>query len=452
MGHASKGKDAPPRLDLLDTAALERMRTDPATSAMNRAMIGAELARRGEFPEELQNLPADPGQVHTATTTMRESGYTGHKPLESAPVCGLPLLSKMSDVVAEEVDWLWPGRIPIGMMTLLFGDGGVGKSQIALALASHVSQARPWPDDPKGKVAKGKVILIQSEDSLTHTVRPRVDAAKADATRIIALTGIKRPDNVEAPFQLREHLAALAVAVKKVKDVRLVVIDPISAFLGGADECKNAEVRFILSPLGALAEKHGFAVLMIHHVNKGTGVKAMYRASGSLAFINASRMAWFACKDPESETRCFLAPVKCNIGPMPNVMAFTAEKQAIRFDPDPVLGISANSILAQERTLLMDDDGQREGRRGPLPAKIRACIEKLIEFLGDGPQPQRQAASVILESGYHPGTFYEAIARGPFEKYPHEDSNWLRLAFGVKSEGIAPGSNGHANGSNGGAH
>ena len=454
MARAAKAEvpDKPPRFDQIPTADLLRMRIAPETRLPHVALIGAELARRGEFPADVAEAPDDPAVVHSATTAAIASGYTGRgdpRP-KGAPTCGIPMVTKMSDVVAEEIDWLWPGRIPIGMLTLVFGDGGVGKSQLSLALASHITHGRPWPDDPKGKVTKGKVILVQCEDSLKHTVRPRVDASGCDPARVIALTGIKRHDGNESAFELRAHMDALAYAVTKAKDVRLVVIDPISAFLGGADECKNAEVRQILSPLGQLAEKHQFAVIMVHHVNKGSGVKAMYRASGSLAFINAARIAWFVCKDPDSETRCYLAPVKCNIGPTPSAMAFSAEKQAIRFEAAPIVGLSANSILAQERKLLMDDDGQRDGKRGPIPAKIRECIERLVEFLEEGPQPQRKAASMIEESGYHTGTFYEAIARGPFEKYPHENSNWLRLRFGEEGQ-IPQSTNGHANGEANGA-
>lgn len=87
----------------------------------------------------------------------------------------------MADVVAEKVEWLWPGRIPRGKVTLLEGDPKCGKSTLALDLAARVSTGTAMPDGSP-LVEPEQVILMTAEDGLADTVRPRLDAARAETT------------------------------------------------------------------------------------------------------------------------------------------------------------------------------------------------------------------------------------------------------------------------------
>ena len=101
-------------------------------------------------------------------------------------------LVRLADVKPERVEWLWPGRIPLGKLTLLDGDPGVGKSTLAVHLAAQVSIGGRWPDDTD--CPTGGVVLLSAEDGLSDTVRPRLDAAGADSTRIVALEAVPAPD------------------------------------------------------------------------------------------------------------------------------------------------------------------------------------------------------------------------------------------------------------------
>lgn len=186
---------------------------------------------------------------------------------------GEAVLVRLADVEPEPVRWLWPGRIPIGMLTLIAGDPGVGKSFLTCALAAAVSTGGGWPDEPDDRRRPASVVIMNAEDTLANTIRPRLDAAGADVRRIHSLTTVRRRDGTLAGFRLGADLPRLEEALDTLEDVQLLVVDPVSAYLGGQDEHKNAEVREILTPLQQLAERRGVAVVLITHMNKGSGGK-----------------------------------------------------------------------------------------------------------------------------------------------------------------------------------
>jgi hypothetical protein len=128
-----------------------------------------------------------------------------------------PVLVTMSEVRAMPVSWRWPNRIPRGKLTLLVGDPNLGKSLITLDMAARVSSGLPWPDNPGPNPAAG-VVLLSAEDDIADTVRPRLDAAGADCTRIRVLKAVRRRDpgaasEVERPFDLQQDVEVLEDAI-----------------------------------------------------------------------------------------------------------------------------------------------------------------------------------------------------------------------------------------------
>jgi archaellum biogenesis ATPase FlaH len=173
---------------------------------------------------------------------------------------------RLSEVEPEELDWLWLERVPLGKLTLLAGDPGLGKSFLTLDMAARVSRGEPWPDDPATLQPVGSVILFSAEDDLADTIRPRLDKADADVSRIMAVEGVQWSDAEHDEsgvrhFSLENDLPRLEELITENPGTRLVVIDPISAFCGRTDSHKNSEVRALLSPLAQLASKHSVAVV-----------------------------------------------------------------------------------------------------------------------------------------------------------------------------------------------
>jgi putative DNA primase/helicase len=258
-----------------------------------------------------------------------------------------PVIVRLSDVEPRPVQWLWPGRIALGKLTLLAGDPGLGKSCLSLDLAARVSLGSPWPDDRTSTAPRGSVVLLGAEDGLHDTVRPRLDAMEADVKRIEALTAVKAADEADPRvFNLARDLPALEEAIQAAGDCRLVVVDPISAYLGETDSHKNADVRALLHPLCELADRRGVAVVAVTHLNKGNGAAAMYRATGSLAFVATARAAWLVTRAANDASRRLFLPMKNNLADGTRGMAFTIRTGGVvEWEPEPV-PMDADQALA----------------------------------------------------------------------------------------------------------
>src|SRR5690606_26564931 len=154
---------------------------------------------------------------------------------------------RLADVKPERIDWLWTGRLARGKLHVIDGDPGRGKSTITIGWAAVVTTGGWWPDGEHAGTPAG-VVILSAEDGLADTIRPRLDAAGADPTRVVALTGVRRvdPDTGEAydvSPTLPEHLAALEAAIREV-DAALVIVDPLMAYLGAdTNSYRDQDVR-----------------------------------------------------------------------------------------------------------------------------------------------------------------------------------------------------------------
>ncbi len=182
---------------------------------------------------------------------------------------------RLSDVQPERVSWLGPGRIPAGKLVTLDGDPSLGKSTLSLAFAAIVTTGGTWPDNTPCAFP-GDVILLSAEDGLADTVRPRLDAARADVTRVHAVQGVTLPDGTLRPPTLTDvdELHRLVTET----GARLLVVDVLMAYLpSGTDSHKDQDIRRVLSRLSSLADTTGCTVLLLRHLNKAKGGDPMYR-------------------------------------------------------------------------------------------------------------------------------------------------------------------------------
>jgi len=133
-------------------------------------------------------------------------------PIKAEPECEAPItrtlkgrinVTRLSDVKPEEVSWIWPGYIARGKLTLLIGDPGCGKSYLTAAITARLTTGKPWPDGAPG-VPPADVLLLQAEDGLADTVRPRLDALGADPYRVIAIRAVAQgPDSERRSLSTR---------------------------------------------------------------------------------------------------------------------------------------------------------------------------------------------------------------------------------------------------------
>ena len=145
---------------------------------------------------------------------------------------GHAVVLRLADVEPRPVSWLWPGRIPLGKLTVLDGDPGLGKSTLALDLAARVSRHLEMPDGSPG--VAGGVVILSAEDAADDTIVPRLQAAEADLRYIVQVLALRLHDGYERPPVIPADLAAIAQAIGESDwevAARLIIIDPFVAFL-----------------------------------------------------------------------------------------------------------------------------------------------------------------------------------------------------------------------------
>ncbi len=346
---------------------------------------------------------------------------------------------RLTDVKPTNIRWLWPGRIPLGRVTLLVSDPGIGKSLLTLDIAARVSRGAAWPDQegesgrwgegenpsplasrispsPPLPVSPSSVLLLTAEDDLADTIRPRLEALGADCSRILAISNVPGENAKDVPraFALNRDLARLSNLLNAIPDCRLLIIDPISAYLGNTNEHSNADIQSLLAALATLAREREIAVILVSHLRKKEGA-AIYRTMGSLAFVAASRAAWLLCKDPADANKRFLLPIKNNLAPDITGLAYTIELSAnhrvpvIRWSPDAV-HTTAEALVGCARLNGRPDDERQH------------AIAWLQERLANGPRATRDLKQEADANAISTRTLYRAfrelggtaVRQGPF--------------------------------------
>jgi putative DNA primase/helicase len=323
-------------------------------------------------PEELRKMVegmADLAEFSTQPKSRRSSSKNGHSEA---------VFTRLSDVVEEEVAWLWPGRIPLGKITLMAGDPGLGKSFVTIDMAARVSTGMPWPDCPDVSQPMGTIVMFNCEDGLADTVVPRLKQAGGDLSRVIAIEGVQWTDDEgmehQRGFSLDRDLPELIEVLKSNPDTRLVVIDPISAYCGGTDSHKNSDVRGLLAPLAQMASQYRVAVVMVTHHSKGSGGKAVHLATGSVAFAATSRAVWNVMKDHDDHERRLILLSKINVCKESTGMAYRLIDGRVCWEDSPV------QMTADEHLALEETPKQRSAGSG---AALKSTQEWLSETLAN---------------------------------------------------------------------
>lgn len=246
-------------------------------------------------------IPADqPGETEATESIPGERSYRA-------------VLQRFADVPAELLRWLWPGRVPLGMLTVLSGNPGGGKTFVVADLVARITTGRAFPDGQNAN-GPGDVLFMNLEDHVRVTQKPRLVAADADLDRVVRIECVEvtTPDGVVANLSFHAGTAAESIrsTAKQLSDLRLVVIDPLAALLASCRSNDAGDVREALAPLVSVAEDLGVALVLVHHNRKGSGTHASERMSGSIQIGATVRMVWEFFRDENDDERRLFLPGK----------------------------------------------------------------------------------------------------------------------------------------------
>ncbi|MBI4822420.1 MAG: AAA family ATPase [Deltaproteobacteria bacterium] len=259
----------------------------------------ARLRREGWGGEAVMPEPSDDAKRWLA------SGSRGKK-REPAVT-----MKQLADIEPEPKHWLVKDWIPRRALSLLTGDPGLGKSTLTCELAARVSRGEQLFGEDLGPPAN--VVLVSLEDDPADTIRPRLDAAGADVSKVWLFE--LPEDGYSRPPSFPRDLDALALVLERLRP-SLVIFDPLSALLGAScDMHRDQDVRGVFAPIAKLAQDFDCAIVFVRHMKKGTEGPALYRGMGSIGLTGASRCELLVARDPRDPKARVVKQLKSNAGP-----------------------------------------------------------------------------------------------------------------------------------------
>ena len=250
---------------------------------------------------------------------------------------------------------------------------------------------------------------MSAEDDAADTIRPRLDAAGAAVCRIHRVKAVKvilaDGGTGESAFSLERDLDRLEDAVKKIPSAQMLVVDPLSAYMGHVDTHRDAEIRRVIAPLSEFAARRRVAVVGVMHLKKSE-TSALLRVSGSIGFVAAARIVWGFGEDPdEPETRIMVA-VKNNLAPLGNGLAYRIEAsgEVARVAwKSGVVTLDANSVLSADRQE-QNDRGARKPEAETWLLNLLASgeempVSKIIALAEGAPFSWRTVEQAKKENG-----------------------------------------------------
>lgn len=260
---------------------------------------------------------------------------------------------KMSDIEAQEIEWLWYPYIAYGKLAIVQGDPGDGKTTLILNLAAKLTKGEGLDENMK-VMEPMNVIYQTAEDGLADTVKPRLLQAGADCEKVLVID-----ESEKSLSMLDERIKEALIKT----GARVLILDPIQAYLGsGTDMNRANEVRNMTKRLAALAEKYKCAIILIGHMNKAAGNKAAYRGMGSIDFYAVARSVLLVGRVEGEPNIRAMVQIKNNLAEFGHAKAFRLSEEGFRWlgdyeiTADEVLGGYAPKInkLEQAKDLLRE--------------------------------------------------------------------------------------------------
>lgn len=285
-------------------------------------------------------------------------------------------LIKASEIEPKEIEWLWYPFIPYGKVTLLQGDPGDGKSTFMLTIAALLTRGEPLPFTDTGKPHEPISVIYQTtEDDADDTIVPRFIKANGDRERLLFIS------EKESPLTFDDGRILSAI---RETGARVLILDPLSSYIGDCQINAANEVRPRFNCLIRIAKETGCAIVIINHLNKMFGTKAIYRTPGSIDIVGAVRSALLIGRSRDNEDERILVQQKANLAPTGKAIVFSVGEDGIRF-------IEQTEKTADELLSMLP---QKSGGRPNV--KTDAAVRLLSELLSDGEEHEASECEAKL--------------------------------------------------------
>jgi hypothetical protein len=390
------------------------------------------LIERGVFPENVFFPNVDMPVLPRGEPPARGKSVPELRDKADKRRSGELKIRLLADVTPREIQWIWRGRLPEGAPVLYSGDKASGKSNLTCAIAAAISRGRTWPFDGE-EIEQGSVLMLNSEEDPETVIRPRLERFGADLGRIGLIEGTKPAGGeTEYPFSLALDVELLERRIQNRKDVRLLIIDTLSSYLGRIDTSCGADIRSVLEPLFKMAQRQRFGIILCNHLSKSANAKALYRSKDSIDIANVCRMTWVVGKDPDQPHLRFLAPGESNFAPGAAV-GFSIGKDGSFDWATERPGLTADALLAREAEVL-----SQVGKRGPVGADRRPVNQWLTELLQDGEMFLTDIIDEARALGYKRSAIWRGLKRIDAIPSDEEDGRMYRLPDALFDRGEMP--------------
>jgi len=316
----------------------------------------------------------------------------------------------------KRLKWLWEDRVPLGKITLFAGNPDNGKSIAVMSVAAICSTGRPFPNGVLNSVPPSDVLWLIGEDDLDDTAIPRLIAADADMSKMHFLEGVERPNTGEDEIRLDLDMAAIEAKLQEWPNLRLIVIDPISNYLGDVSMVAEQDARRVLIPLKKLAARYNVSIIIVMHLNKKSDLDAISRVGGAMAFIGVARCSWAFVRDAAAEdgklkNSFSMSRLKNNLTASGVGLSYRIEAQSIPLSESEtmlapavvwgdVINTTADEALGHRREI---------GRPTGSDSKVQEAIQFLETALQNGPKHRKELETEAHEAaGITPRTLRRA--------------------------------------------
>jgi RecA/RadA recombinase len=287
-------------------------------------------------------------------------------------------LSYYTSIETQVVEWLWYPYIPYGKISIIQGDPGDGKTTFALQIAAMLSKGVPLPNNTETS-SPLSIIYQSGEDNPADTIKPRLEAAGADCSKIALI------NTLDAPLSISDERLEKAIIEA---DAKLLVLDPLQAFIPeDCDLSRALDMREAMSSLAGIAERTHCAVVIIGHLNKSTGIKNLYRGIGSIDIAAIARSVLYIARPDDKSSLRIVIHIKSNLAKAGSSVAFTFDDDG-RFMWVNLAESLTESDLSSFPINVVQDSKQK-------------VIERfLIELLTSGEKSAQDVFALCSERGY----------------------------------------------------